>query len=409
MGLISNQQISAAETERMMKVQEVILKAMAGSLKWWEAAEIIGITDRTMRRWRARYEKHGYDGLFDRRKRRPSPKRISVKELEKVLQLYREKYFDFNVKHFHEKLKEEHGIELSYTWVKLALQGAGLVAKQKRRGTHRRRRPRRPLPGMLLHIDASKHAWFQDGRYYDLITILDDATSEIYYAQFVEEEGTRTLMPAVREVIEKQGIFCALYSDRASHFFVTPKAGGKVDLNQFTQLGRALNELGIKMIPAYSPQARGRMERSYRTWQGRLPQELRIRKIRTAEEANRFLREEYVAEFNRRFAVPATGKGSAFVRTKRKDLEWVFSIQHERTVNGDNTIALDNRILQIEKTRWRNTLAGCKVTVYEHLDGTLLVRFGPHEVARFAPADLLAPKPKKQRGPRPLGHKRAAA
>ena len=151
------------------------------------------------------------------------------------------------------------------------------------------------------------------------------------------------------------------------------------------------------------------MERSYRTWQGRLPQELRIRNLRTVEEANQFLREEYRGEFNRRFAVPAAGKGSAFVRTRRKDLEWVFSLQHERTVNGDNTITLDNRVLQIERTRWRNTLAGCKVTVYEHLNGTILVRFGPHAVARFAPGDRPAPQPKRRSGPRPLGHARAAA
>ncbi len=392
-----------------MKVQEVILKAMAGSLKWWEAAEIIGVSDRTMRRWRERYQERGYDGLYDRRKRQPSPKRVPLKTAEKVLELYREKYFDFNVRHFHEKLSEEHGIGISYTWVKMALQGAGLVNKQRRRGRHRRRRPRRPLPGMLLHIDASKHAWFGDGRYYDLITILDDATSEIYYAQLVEEEGTRTLMPAVREVIEQQGIFCALYSDRASHFFVTPRAGGKVDENQVTQLGRALKELAIKMIPAYSPQARGRMERSYRTWQGRLPQELRLGNIRTVEEANRFLREEYRSKFNQRFAVAAAGKGSAFMRTRRKDLEWVFSIQHQRTVNQDNTNALDNRILQIEKTRWRNTLSGCKVTVYELLNGKIVVRFGPHEVARFEPGSLPAPQPKMRQGARPLGHHRRAA
>jgi len=403
------QSVSFAEMEQMMKVQEVILKAMAGSLKWWEAAEIIGVSDRTMRRWRERYQEGGYDGLYDRRKRRPSPRRIAMKTAEKVLRLYREKYFDFNVRHFHEKLAEEHGVQISYTWVKMALQGAGLVNKQRRRGTHRRRRPRRPLPGMLLHIDASKHAWFGDGRYYDLITILDDATSEIYYAQLVEEEGTRTLMPAVRKVIEQQGIFCALYSDRASHFFVTPRAGGKVDENQMTQLGRALKELGIKMIPAYSPQARGRMERSYRTWQGRLPQELRLRKLTTLEEANGFLRQEYQAEFNRRFAVPAAGKGSAFVRTRRKDLDWVFSIQHERTVNQDNTIALDNRILQIEKTRWRNTLSGCKVTVYELLNGKMVVRFGPHEVARFEPGNLPPKQSKVRKTPRPLGHNRRAA
>jgi transposase len=395
--------------ERMMKVQEVILKAMAGSLKWWEAAEIIGVSDRTMRRWRERYQQGGYDGLCDRRKRRPSPKRVPLQTAEKVLQLYREQYFDFNVRHFHEKLVDEHGIHISYTWVKMALQGSGLVSKQRRRGTHRRRRARRPLPGMLLHIDASKHAWFGDGRYYDLITLLDDATSEIYYAQLVEEEGTRTLMPAVQEVIEQQGLFCALYSDRASHFFVTPKAGGKVDESQVTQLGRALQELGIQMIPAYSPQARGRMERSYRTWQGRLPQELRLRQITTVEEANRFLRQHYRAEFNRRFAVATMGQGSAFVRTRRKDLGWVFSLQHERRVNLDNTISWDNRILQIEKSRWRNTLAGCQVRVYELLDGTVVVRFGPHEVARWAPGGLPAPQPKLRSGARPLGHQRQAA
>jgi transposase len=405
----TNPAISAAEMERMMKVQEVILRAMAGRLKWWDAAEILGISDRSLRRWRKRYEEHGYDGLYDRRKGRPSPKKIAVKTLEEVLELYREKYFDFNVRHFHEKLVEEHGIDLSYTWVKLALQGAGLVNKQRRRGTHRRRRERRPMPGMLLHIDASKHAWLGGERYYDLITIMDDATSEVYYAQLVDEEGTRTLMPAVREVIEKQGIFCALYSDRASHFFVTPKAGGKVDENQVTQLGRALRELGIKMIPAYSPQARGRMERSYRTWQGRLPQELRTRKIATVEEANRFLKQEYVAEINRRFQVKAKERGSAFVPARRKDLEWVFSIQHERTVNQDNTIALDNRILQIEKTRWRNTLAGCRVTVFEHLGGAIVVRFGPHEVARFEAGAVPAQQPRRRSSPRPLGHRRAVA
>jgi len=392
-----------------MKVQEVILRAMAGKLKWWEAAEIIGVTDRTMRRWRQRYEEHGYDGLYDYRSGQPSPKRIPVATLETVLNLYRETYFDFNVRHFHEKLREEHDIQLSYTWVKLALQGAGLVNKRSRRGTHRRRRPRRSLPGMLLHIDASKHAWFGDGRYYDLITILDDATSEIYYARLVEEEGTRTLMPAVRQVVETKGIFCALYSDRASHFFVTPKAGGKVDPNRVTQLGRALQELGIQMIPAYSPQARGRIERNYRTWQGRFPQELRVRHIRDVDAANQFLSEEYVAEFNRRFSVTAAAKGSTFVRTRRKDLDWVFALQHQRTVNHDNTIALDNRILQIESTRWRDTLAGCNVTVYEFLDGKIAVRYGPHEVARFEAAPQVVQPVRRSRSARPLGHNRQVA
>ena len=243
--------------ERMMKIQEVILKAMAGKLKWGEAADIIGITDRTMRRWRQRYQEHGYSGLWDYRKQSPSPKRIKVEILEQVLQLYRETYFDFNVQHFHEKLREEHGIHQSYTWVKTALQEAGLVERRKKRGSHRKRRPRRPLPGMMLHIDASQHRWFGDERKYELIVILDDATSEIYYAQLVEAESTRSMLRALREVVETQGVFCTLYSDRAGHFFVTGKAGQKVDPTRLTQVGRALHELGIKMIPAYSPQPAG--------------------------------------------------------------------------------------------------------------------------------------------------------
>ena len=404
-----HERMPAAEMERVMKVQEVILKVAAKKLKWWEAAEILGVTDRTMRRWRERLEEHGYDGLFDRRKQRPSPKRVAWATMEEVLKLYRERYYDFNVRHFHEKLTEEHGIRLSYTWVKLVLQGAGLVKQHKRRGPHRRRRERRPLPGMLLHMDGSKHAWFQDQRYYDLLTVLDDATSAIYYAQLVEEESTRTVMVGLRKVIEAEGVFCALYSDRGSHFFVTPKAGQPVDPFRLTQVGRALKELGIKMIPAYSPQARGREERSFRTWQGRLPQELRIRGIKTVEAANQFLWNEYIVEFNRRFAGPATHKGSAFVRCGRKDLDWVFSIQHERTVNRDNTVALDNRILPIGETRWRNTLAGCTVTIHELLDGTVAIRYGPHVVARFDSSNLPEAKPAKPRSARPLGHQRRVA
>jgi transposase len=226
---------------------------MAKKITWWQAAEIIGVSARTMRRWRERLEQDGYDGLADRRKGVVSPKRVSLELCQQVLGLYRERYYDLNMRHFHEKLKEEHGIELSYTWVQKALQGAGLVAKRGTRGTHRRRRPRRPLPGMLLHISGSKHCWFNDDRWYDLIVVLDDATSEIYYAQLVEEESTRTVMAALRQVVEKKGLFCALYSDRGSHFFVTPKAGEPVDKGRLTQVGRALEELGVQMIPAYSP------------------------------------------------------------------------------------------------------------------------------------------------------------
>jgi len=366
-----------------MKVQEVLLRAMSGELKWWEAAEVIGVCDRTMRRWRERLEEHGYDGLFHRQRGKPSPQRIPLKTLEQVLRLYREEYFDFNVRHFHEKLAEVHDIHLSYTWVKLALQGAGLVNKARRRGVHRRRRPRRPLPGMLLHIDASTHHWLAEGRWYDLLVILDDATSQIYYAQLVEEESTRTVLAALREVVETQGVFCALYSDRASHFFVTEKGSGKVDRRSVTQVGRALRELGIEAIAAYSPQARGRSERNFGTWQGRLPQELRVARITAPEAGNLFLRERYIGEFNGKFSVAPARAGSAFVKTARRDLEWIFSLQHPRKVNRDNTVVTENQVYQIERTRWRDTLAGCTVIVHEMLDGTIAIRYGPHVVGRY--------------------------
>jgi transposase len=393
---------SGAAMERAMKVQEVILRAIGKRITWWQAAEVLGISDRQMRRWKGRYEQHGYDGLLDRRRGTPSPRRVPLATVEQVLTLYREKYFDLNVRHFHEKLREEHGIRLSYTWVKLALQGAGLVAKRRQRGTHRKRRERRPLPGMLLHLDGSRHRWFSDDRWYDLLVVMDDATSAIYYAQLVEQEATRTVLAALRQVVEQRGVFCALYSDRASHFFLTPKAGESVDRDRLTQVGRALRELGIQMIPAYSPQARGRSERNFGTWQGRLPQELRLAGIHTVEQANRFLRQQYVAEFNRRFAMPAAQRGSAFLHCPRRNLDRVFAIQQERVVNRDNTVQVENRLLQIDKIPWRATLAGCHVIVYEHLDGTLSIGYGPQLVGRYTAAGSPLQKPQPRRSPRPL-------
>jgi transposase len=375
---------SKAAMERTMKIQEVLLRAMARKITWFQAAEILGFTDRQVRRIRERYEEFGYDGLLDRRRGQPSPKRVPLATVETVLGLYREKYFDLNVSHFHEKLKREHQIDLSYTWVKAALQGAGLVARARQRGVHRKRRPRRPLPGMLLHIDGSRHQWFQDERWYDLIVILDDATSEIYYAQLVEEESSWTVMAGLKEVIERKGVFCALYSDRGSHFWLTPKAGGKIDPHRLTQVGRALRELGVQMIPAYWPQARGRSERNFGTWQGRLPQELRLRGIRSLEAANGFLREHYIVEFNARFQVPAAQRGSAFVRRSSRDLDLIFALQFQRTVNRDNTVSIQNLCLQIERVCWRATLAGCTVIVHQHLDGTFTITHGPQRLGHYS-------------------------
>ena len=399
---MEEKQYGEAAVERAMKVQEVIMRAMAKRISWWEAAEILGIDVRTMRRWRGRMKQDGYAGLFDRRKH-PSPNRVALDQAERVLSLYQERYSAFNVRHFHEKLSGEHGIGLSYTWVKKALQAAGLVKTGKRRGTHRKRRPRRPLPGMMLHIDASRHQWFSDERWHDLIVVLDDATSEIYYAQMVAEESTRTVMAALRSVVEKKGWFSSVYSDRASHFFRTPKAGQPVDTRQVTEVGRAMRDLGIRMIPAYSPQARGRSERSFGTWQGRLPQELRLKNSSTPEEANAFLNDHYIGEFNSRFMVAAAETGTAFAPIHRRDLDRVFAIQQERLVGNDNTIQFTNHVWQIPPTPFRSTLAGCRVLVYEHLNGSFSVGYGPHTVARFTAAGdpIESPRPRSHRAPPP--------
>lgn len=377
---------AGAALEKAMTRQEIILRAYAKKISWIEAAEILGMSCRNLRRLRYGYENHGYDALFDKRVGKASPKRISVEVVEQVLGLYRDRYFDFNVAHYHEKLRQEHDLDVSYTWVKGLLQGAGLVSKDKPRKKHRRRRERKPLRGMMLHIDGSHHRWFGDERWHDLIVILDDATGEIYYAQLVEAESTSTVMAGLRQVVEREGVFCSLYSDRASHFWTTPKAGEAVDKQSLTQLGRALRELGIRMIPAYSPQARGRSERSFRTWQGRLPQELRLCGISTPDEANRFLMKSYIREFNQKFTVEAAEPDAdAFVPCIREDLDRIFSIQTERTVNRDNTVKYRSLVLQIDKQMWRSSLDGCRVTVYQHLDGSITIGYGPREIGRYSP------------------------
>ena len=373
----------AAARERAMRVEEVILRVLAKELNFWQAARILHYTARHMHRVVCRYQQEGFAGLLDRRRSRPSAKRMPWDTAEQILTLYRERYFDFSVRHFHEKLREQHAIPYGYTCIKRLLQEAGLVTRARKRGPHRRRRERRPLNGMLLHIDASTHRWFASEQYDDLLVVLDDASSTVYYAQLVEQESTWTVLAALRAVVEKHGIFCALYSDRGSHFWLTPKQGEMVDRQRLTQVGRAMRDLGIEMIPAYSPQARGRSERNFATWQHRLPQELRLRGITTREEANRFLREHYIAEFNRKFAVAPTQPETAFVPVVGKDLDRIFSVQSERTVNQDNTVHIANRILQIEKTPWRGTLAKCRVLVCQHLDGRASIFYGPHLLGRY--------------------------
>jgi len=374
----------ARAVERAMKIKEVITRAMSGQITWLQAAEIIGITDRSMRRWRKRLSTGGNGDLLDRRTRLPSAKRIDIAVVEKVLRLYREKYFDLNVKHFVEKLHQEEQIPLSYSWVKTALQNAGLVKRYAKRGAHRRKRPRRPLTGMMLHVDGSRHRWIPGlDQYQDLVVIFDDATSEVYDVQLVDEESTATVMAALKRVVETRGLFCSLYSDRGSHMAWTPKSGGPVDRQKPTQVARALEQLGIELILAYSPQARGRCERLFGTWQGRLPQEFRLRTITTVEAANEFLRNEWIALHDANFSVEAEQTGTAFLPYSGNDLDKIFSQQHDRIIDNDNTVRYEGRCLQIPKQTFRFSMARCRVLVCEHLDQTMTVHYGPHLLGRY--------------------------
>jgi transposase len=352
-----------------------------------------------MRRWKSRYQEHGYDGLFDHRRQHPSPKRVEIGTAQEVLRLYREEYAGYNVSHFHDKLVEDHKIKLSYEWVKKALQTAGLVSKGHRRIAHRRRRPRRPMKGMLVFCDGSTHEWLSlcPGQTQDLIVYLDDATNEAYAAYLVDEEGTMTCMQGLRHVIEHEGLFCAFYTDRGSHFFNTPKANGPVDKVHLTQIGRALAQLGIEHIPSYSPEARGRMERFFGTWQGRLPQELRKAGIDTIEDANRYISEQFLPWYNKKLTVAAAEPGSAFVPAGNADLDAILCVQHDRVVQRDNTVTLGNRCFQIEPSLWRVSFAKCQVKVCEHLDGSLSVRYGPRILGRYNPDGSPIKKQRKER------------
>lgn len=375
---------SEQEAMRVMKVQEVITRAMSGQINWVQASEILGWSPRTMRRWLRRWERFGYEGLFDRRKRRPSPKRVPLRRAERVLRLYREGYQGWNVRHFHEKLVEEHGIKLSYQWVKCALQTAGLVAKRVCGQKHRLARERRPMRGMLLHVDGSTHRWIPALDWQpDLVAYLDDATSEVYDALLCQEEGTLPVLAGLKRVIEENGLFCSLYSDRGSHFFNTPQAGGPVDRTRLTQVGRALAQLGIEHIPSYSPQARGRMERFFGSWQGRLPHELARAGITTMEEANDYIRQKFIPWHNRKLAVAPKEPQSAFVPARGADLHAILSIQEDRVVGNDNTLSWGGKKLQLAAQNWRGSLAKCRVKVCEHVDGLLSVRYGPHVVGWY--------------------------
>lgn len=375
------------EGVRRMRFSDLMDRTERSELSQIEAAELLGISERTFRRWRDRQREQGAAGLSDGRLR-PSVRRAPVAEIERMLGLYRDLYRGFTVKHFHEQLTRRHGYWLGYTVTKLHLQRSGLVVRAAKRSAHRKKRPRRPMVGMLLHQDASTHAWLPGGARHDLVVTLDDATSAIYSAFLVEQEGTASTMRGLREVVAGHGLFCSLYTDRGSHYFVTPEAGKGPSRTSLTQVGRALQQLGIEHIAAYSPQARGRSERAFLTLQDRLPKELRLAGIETVAAANAWLAATYIPEHNARFAIVAEQDGSAFVADRTDAWREILCIQEDRVVGNDNTLSWRRLRLQLPPSRLRPHFVRATVRVHEYPDGSIAVFLGPHRLADYDPGGV---------------------
>jgi hypothetical protein len=371
----------AREAKKMTR-NEIMMRATAGKLTWTQAADVLGITPRHMRRLRADYQEHGIHALEDKRGG-PRKRRITEETVALICGLKREVYEDFSVMHFYEKLIEEHGVDISYSWTKQILQDAGVVEKSRGRGRYFRKRERRPMRGMLLHIDGSTHEWIPGLPMWDLIAVLDDADGKLLYGQFFEEEGTLSTFAALHHVFKKHGRFCELYHDRGSHFGLTSKAGQRPDEEQNGQVTRALKALGIKQIFGNTPQARGRSERAFGTLQGRLPQELRLNGIKNYEDANVFLEKEFIRSFNRRFTVRPKLRESVFVPMTGLDLNLLLSVQHERTVKNDNTVSFKGVTLQLPSTRIRHHYVRCPVLVHELTKGTLAISYMGNLVAEY--------------------------
>jgi hypothetical protein len=367
----------------MQKFRDVFGRWEAGELSMMEAGELLGMSERQFRRYRDRYEEAGPAGLVDRRLGKPSQKRVPDDARDRMLALYREEYRDWNVKHFHEHLRRDYGFRWGYTWTKTQLHTAKLVERTARRGPHRRKRPRKPCEGMMLHQDGSRFAWLAGEPMLDLIVTMDDATSKIYSAFLVEEEGTASTLRALAQVFAAKGLPSSLYTDRGSHYFFTPQAGEPVDKERLTQVGRALDWLGIEHIPAYSPEARGRSERMFGTLQDRLPKELAHAGIGEIEAANRFIREVYLPAHNARFAKPPAIDESAFVAAAPAMLAEILCVEEERVVARDNTVAFAGRRLQLPQSPLRAHYVKARVKVRQYPDGTLAVFHGPRRLARY--------------------------
>jgi transposase len=366
----------------MARIVEAVGLYRTGKVTCEDAADWLGMSERHFRRLRDRFEAEGAEGIIDRRRGRASGRRAPVDQVEWMIEEFMTRYFDFTVKHFHEEIAKR-GFVYSYSWTKMMLQRSGLVRPKRKLTAHRKKRVRRPRPGMMLFQDGSTHEWLVGQPPLDLIVTLDDATAEIYSIFLIEQEGTASSFRGLAETIGKRGLFSSFYTDRGSHYFFTPKAGEKVSKSTLTQVGRALAELGIRHIPSYSPQARGRMERIWGTLQGRLPPLLRLEEITSLEAANRFLAETYMAEHNARFAITAAEDGTAFTPFVG-DLAGVLCSRHERMVGNDNCVRFGNLDLQIPEQRHRRHYVRVTVQVRQYTDGALSIFHGPRRLADYA-------------------------
>jgi transposase len=382
---------------RAMTRREVITKAIAREFSWVQAAAILGITPRQVRRLHWAVKHHGMSAVMDQRGGRPRRKRIKAGTIELLCRLKRDLYPDFSLRHFYEHVTEKHGVKVSYNWLRLMLQEAGVVEKEPARGKYRRQRERRPMVGMLVHLDASTHEWIGGLPKQDLVVALDDADGRILYAHFFPQEGTASSFAALESVVRNYGRFCELYTDRGSHFCQSGPAG-EVAEEQNGQVSQALRALGIHQILARSPQARGRSERAFSTIQGRLPQELRLNRITDYAAANDYLEQQFITDFNRRFTVKPAQPESAFVKLPGIELELVLSSKHERIVRNDNTVTFKNLILQLPSTRYRIHFVRCPVTIHQFSNGTLGISYQGRLLARYdATGGPLQPNPNKER------------
>jgi len=361
-----------------MRFPDIYGRFKRGCLTCEEAADVLGMSVSTFYRKRQHYESDDFSGRFDMRLGKSSPHRAADNEVRWITKLYNERYKGFSVQHFYEFAKREHQLTRSYNWTRLTLQKQKAIKKSTKGGKHRRRRERKPMAGMMIHQDGSTHRWIPALDYdLDLIATMDDATSKITSGFFVEEEGTASSFQGIHETIETEGLFCSFYTDRGSHYFYTPEANGKVDKGRLTQVGRALYQLGIRHIPAYSPEARGRSERVFGTLQDRLPKELALYKIDTIEAANRYLKEVYLPRHNAQFAVEPASNISAFKPwTHHVPLRDFLCIQEKRTVQRDNTVRYKGLVLQIPKNEYRHHYIKVKVDIHEYPDGEISIFFG---------------------------------